>query len=179
VHADLGPDVDAVLDGGPSAVGVESTIVDCTGATARLLRPGGVPLDRLTAALGGPVEAVADHEGPASPGRRAAHYAPAARVLVIGHIDDATAACSGALAAGERVGFLALDPAPVTLPRGVQVLPSPADVDDFARVLYARLREADHRALQTVVVVAPAPTGIGAAIEDRLRRAARSSVEGP
>jgi L-threonylcarbamoyladenylate synthase len=172
VRADLGDDVGVVLDGGASAVGVESTIVDCTGATPRVLRPGGVPAARLAEVLGRAVPVATEDEGPAAPGRHAVHYAPAARVVVIGHIEEAPAACAAALAAGERVGLLALDAPPRGLPTGVEVLPAPADVADYAHVLYGRLRDADRRALDVVVAVAPGTAGLGAAIEDRLRRAA-------
>ena len=82
VRGDLGADVDLVLDGGPCAVGVESTIVDCTTDPPTLLRPGGVSVDRLVEVLGSPVRTEA--VGPSrAPGMMASHYAPRCRVEVV------------------------------------------------------------------------------------------------
>ena len=169
VHADLGDAVDLVLDGGPCLVGVESTIVDCTGPEPVIARLGGVPREDVERCLGHAV-ALADTGAVAAPGTLAAHYAPRARVVVV---DPAAAAdtAEGLLAEGRDVGLLALDP-PVDLPAGVRVLTSPADVDEYARVLYARLRDADARGLDDLLVVPPPAVGLGAAVADRLRRAA-------
>jgi len=90
----LDPARDAVLDGGPCRVGVESTIVDCTGPVPQVLRPGGVGADELERVLRGPVERVAT--GPArAPGMLAAHYAPDARVVVVDALADALAEFEG------------------------------------------------------------------------------------
>jgi L-threonylcarbamoyladenylate synthase len=85
--------------------------------------------------------------------------------------DEVAARATGFLARGERVGLLAIAP-PTGLPAGLDVLSPPRDVQEYARVLYARLREADERELDVVLVVAPPPEGIGAAVADRLARAA-------
>jgi L-threonylcarbamoyladenylate synthase len=175
VRRDLGGDVDLVLDGGPCRVGVESTIVDCTGAEPVIARVGGVPQATVEAVLGRPV-AVRDRGEIAAPGTRPGHYAPRARVQLVG-VADAPARARGLLAAGRSVGLLALEPPP-DLPSGVEVLASPADVDEYARVLYTRLREADARGLADLLVIAPPETGLGAAVVDRLRRAAASGSPG-
>jgi L-threonylcarbamoyladenylate synthase len=171
VRADLGVDVDLVLDGGPCRVGVESTIVDCTADPPVIARVGGVPREAVEAALGRPV-AVADQGTVAAPGTLAAHYAPRARVHVV---DAATAGARAAelLGAGRRVGMLALE-MPVGLPPAVEILDAPADVNEYARVLYVRLREADTRALDDLLVVPPPAAGLGAAVVDRVGRAARA-----
>jgi L-threonylcarbamoyladenylate synthase len=124
--------------------------------------------------LGHPV-AVADRGSVAAPGTLAAHYAPRARVLLV---DASTAAGTAErlLAAGRAVGLLALA-APADLPSRLRVLPSPADVDEYAQVLYARLREADTLGLDDLLVVAPPAHGLGAAVADRLGRAAAAADE--
>lgn len=174
VDADLGADVDLVLDGGPCRVGVESTIVDCTGPEPVIARLGGVSREEVERCLGYAV-AVADTGAVAAPGTLAAHYAPRARVVVVTPADAADTA-EGLLAEGHAVGLLALAP-PGDLPTGVRILPSPADVDEYARVLYARLRDADARGLDDLLVVPPPPAGVGAAVADRLRRAAAAGED--
>lgn len=166
---DLGADVDVVLDGGPCTVGVESTIVDCTGPDPVVLRLGGVTEERLTELLGRPPSRHTTGEV-AAPGTLASHYAPRAEVELAA--EPTVVAVAARLAAGgRRVGVLALMP-PSGLPPDVVVLDPPTDSDDYARVLYERLREADRRSLDVLVVVAPPEEGIGAAVADRLRRSA-------
>jgi len=169
VRADLGDDVDVVLDGGPCRVGVESTIVDCTGTEAVIVRVGGVPREAVEAVLRTPV-AVRDRGEVAAPGTRRAHYAPRARVRAVAV--DSLHRCAGTLLGeGRRVAVLALAPVP-PVPAGVVVLAPPADVGEYARVLYARFREADARRIDDLLVVPPPRTGIGEAVGDRIERAA-------
>jgi L-threonylcarbamoyladenylate synthase len=154
VVADLGTDVDVVLDGGPCRVGVESTIVDVTGVAAVILRVGGVTEHQLRQILGQPLARRTTGEI-AAPGTLESHYAPNARIELVAASDVQTRV-DELRAEGVRAG----------------ALEAPADADEYARVLYAKLREADQHDLD--VVVAPAPTeddGISAAIADRLRRA--------
>ncbi len=168
VRADLGDDVDLVLDGGPCVVGVESTIVDCSGPRPTILRLGGISAERITAIVGERPDVRTDGSI-AAPGALASHYAPRARVLVVEREAIATSA-AGLLDAGETVGLLALDP-PADLPERVVVLEAPSDVDEYARVLYTRLRDADRRGLDVLLAVAPPSEGVGAAVADRLARA--------
>ena len=169
VRADLGGDVDVVLDDGPCTVGVESTIVDCTSAEPVILRPGGVPRERI--------EAIAGRSTPvrrdglvSAPGSFKSHYAPEATVLLVGH-DELGDRAASFIAAGQRVAVLTAGPPP-RLPDGVIVMDTPRDVDEYARVLYARLREADRLAVDVLLAVPPPDAGVGAAVRDRLRRAA-------
>ena len=179
VRADLGDAVDLVLDGGPCRVGVESTIVDLTGDEPELLRSGGVGIDRLADVLGaaprvwsgGPGAATtASAAAPRAPGMVASHYAPRAAVELT---DDASvvARSAAALADGRVVGVLAPH-AVAGLADGVIELEPAGEAEEFARLLYGRLRQADRLGLDILLVVPPAETGVGVAVRDRLRRAA-------
>ncbi len=190
VRADLGAEVDVVLDGGACRIGVESTIVDCSGDRPAILRLGGVPVERIEELLGRRVARRTGGET-AAPGTLPAHYAPRARVVVV-EAGAALDAVRAQVATGARVGLLA--PAELydspsyesalfhsgLIPEGVVVLGAPEGADEYAQVLYARLREADEHHLDVLVAVAPgldpAPGGLGAAILDRLTRAAAGSV---
>jgi L-threonylcarbamoyladenylate synthase len=153
VRADLGADVDLVLDGGPCTVGVESTIVDCTTDPVRLLRHGAITIEELAASA-----AVVDGtSGPSvAPGMLESHYAPAAAVELV----------PDAAAAAERAATLR------AAGRAVDVLNPGPDAAAYARHLYEWLREADARRLDVLVVVPPPDSGIGAAVNERLRKAA-------
>jgi len=168
VRADLDGDVDMVLDGGACTVGVESTIVDCTGDHPLVVRIGGVPTAQVEALLGEEVALAVDGQR-AAPGTLAVHYAPDAAVVLV-HQREVVIEAASLLAAGKRVGALGLD-LPAELSRDVVVLAAPANVDEYARVLYARLREADRLELDVLLVIPPPPDRIGAAVVDRLRRA--------
>ena len=150
VLADLGADVDFVLDGGACPVGVESTIVDCTTDPPQVLRPGGIATEEIHALLDG---RVADAAGPSrASGMLASHYAPRCPVLLA-----ETEAAARRLAAA--------DPGRMLI--GVDV-----DLVGYAQQLYEWLREADRRGSTGVVALLPAANGIGHAIRDRLFKAA-------
>ncbi len=159
LHAD-----DVVLDGGASAVGVESTIVDCTGPAPVILRPGGVSRTQVEAATG---LGCAAESAVRAPGTLASHYAPQARVMLVEAAELGTAVASSGR---DGVGVLAL--AGEATPVGAVRLAAPRDAEEYARILYAALREADALELSVVLAVAPAADGIGTAVVDRLRRAA-------
>ncbi|SRR5579884_3530549 len=171
VRGDLGGEVDLVLDGGPCRVGVESTIVDCSRDDPVVLRPGGVTAERLREILGADVAvARAGERATPAPGTLPSHYAPRATVELAAREDVATRAAEH-LVVGRSVGVLCLAPAPRVDGR-VAVLDPPHDVDEYAHVLYQRLRDADAYALDVLLAVPPADEGVGAAVADRLRRAA-------
>jgi L-threonylcarbamoyladenylate synthase len=157
VRDDLGADVDLVLDGGPCTVGVESTIVAVTGAAPVVLRLGGIDEERLAAVVGTRLALRTGGEIAAS-GTLASHYSPNARVEL---------APAGELAAlAERLRADGLT---------VGLLAAPADPTEYARVLYRRLRELDEAGVDVILAALPADAdgaGIGAAVADRLRRAA-------
>jgi L-threonylcarbamoyladenylate synthase len=147
---------DLVLDGGACAVGVESTIIDCTGLLPRVLRPGAISTAIIEEVTG--LKAVSIHGANAIrvSGSLEHHYAPAAKVLL----------CEVPLA-GQ--GFIAHKD--IETPSGVIRLASPSNDEEFAQLLYSALREADTRGLAEVVVVQPIGIGIAVAIRDRLVRA--------
>ncbi len=166
VSAELGDylaDGDLILDGGACDVGVESTIIDCTGDMLKILRPGAITTQMIFDSTG--LEVVGQSSGGAAvdsnairvSGSLEAHYAPAATVV----LDQSPIAGQG---------FIAM--ADVATPEGVVRLAAPKSDDEFARVLYAALRAADEQGLQTVVVAQPKGDGIAIAIRDRLKRAA-------
>ena len=146
---------DQILDGGPCDVGVESTIIDCTGEVPKILRPGAITQDMIEHSTG---VKVLNSNGVAIrvSGSLESHYSPIAKVLL-----DQTPM------AGQ--GFIAM--ADVATPDGVVRLAASKTHEEFARVLYAALRAADEQGLQTVVVLQPKGTGIAIAIRDRLMRA--------
>jgi L-threonylcarbamoyladenylate synthase len=149
VRADLGDDVDFVLDGGPCPIGVESTIVDCTVDPPQVLRPGGISAEEIAALLD---MTLARPEGRSrAPGMLESHYAPRARVLLV---DSSVEARS--VAAGHP---------------GAEILDDD-DLAHYAHTLFRRLRDADDRGAATVIAVLPRAVGLGHAIRDRLTKAA-------
>lgn len=148
---------DQILDGGPCAVGVESTIIDCTGESPRILRPGAISSDMIEKSTGLSVATTAEKENIRVSGSLEAHYAPAAKVFLC----DTPVAGQGLIA---HANF--------ATPDGVIRLASPQSDEEFGRILYSALREADAKGLAEVVVMQPIGMGIGVAIRDRLRRAA-------
>jgi L-threonylcarbamoyladenylate synthase len=174
VRDDLGDDVDLVLDGGPTRVGVESTIVDVTGSP-RILRVGGIDEAALVHTTGVHFERL-DTGAVAAPGTLPSHYAPNARVELVPAPAVVTRVTSE-LEHGSRVGVLGLRAdVDAATPDGALVLGSPADVEEFARVLYARLRDADRAGIDVLLVVPPPAVGLGIAVIDRLRRASAGST---
>lgn len=147
--------ISAILDGGPCAVGVESTILALDPPT--LLRPGGIPAEALSACLGTALASGSDAAKPSAPGQLASHYAPGATLRL-----NATAAQPGEV-------WLGFGPPPADLN-----LSPVGDLVEAAANLFHALREADHRAgPDGRIAVAPIPDhGLGRAINDRLRRAA-------
>jgi L-threonylcarbamoyladenylate synthase len=167
VVADLGDDVDYVLDGGPCEVGVESTIVDLSRDRPVLLRPGGMPREAIEAIVG-PL-ADADADAPAAPGTLASHYAPRAEVIAVepAEVPAAVAAARGKVAVlAPRTAFAAWGALPAL------AAPLPDDLPGMARALYAALRDLDAAGVDVVIAALPPAVGLGEAVGDRLRRAA-------
>jgi L-threonylcarbamoyladenylate synthase len=151
-------DGDVILDGGACAVGVESTIIDCTGDVPKILRPGAITQEMIEYSTG---LAVLDADGVAIrvSGSFESHYSPIAKVV----LDQSPLAGQG---------FIAM--ADLASAAGVVRLAAPTTHEEFARVLYSALRAADEQGLNTVVVAQPEGNGIAIAIRDRLMRAAHT-----
>ena len=152
---------DHILDGGTCSVGVESTIIDCTGQVPRILRPGGITIEMIKDSTGltplQPTDTKVLEEIRVS-GSLEKHYAPAAKVIL-----DAVPIVGQ--------GYVALSDSKT--PEGTIRLAEPKNVVEFARDLYAALRKADEMGLAEVVVEQPQGGGIAIAIRDRLERASK------
>jgi len=169
VRADLGAFVDVVLDGGACRVGVESTIVDVSGAEPAVLRPGGVPREAIERVAGRPVPS-REPGAVRAPGTLPAHYAPRAAV-VLAPPEERVERARELQRQLLKVALILPADAPEP-PAGLGCIRVPSDVEGLARELYAALREADVRRFDAVVVSLPAEEGLGVAVADRLRRAA-------
>ena len=155
-------DGDQILDGGACDVGVESTIIDCTGDVPKILRPGAITAQMITESTGLDVVGVVEGSSIRVSGSLEAHYAPAAKVV----LDQSPVVGQG---------FIAM--ADVVAADGVMRLAAPKTHEEFARVLYSALRAADEQGLGIVVVEQPVGDGIAVAIRDRLKRAAFGSTQ--
>ncbi|MBJ6998652.1 MULTISPECIES: L-threonylcarbamoyladenylate synthase [Streptomyces] len=170
VRAELGGAVDFVLEGGPCAVGVESTIVDVTGDTPSILRPGGVTREELEAVVGCPLE-VPSSSRVRVPGQHPSHYAPRARVVLV-EPDKVVAEAELAQELGHRVGVFLPASFADDVTKVHAVVPLPRSPVDYARGLYGFLRELDERGCDLIFASLPVEEGLGLAIANRLRRAA-------
>lgn len=159
---DVTTDDDLVFDGGPCEVGVESTIVDCTGERPVILRPGAISAEQIEAVTG---LSLGTSSATRASGTLASHYAPRARVYPIDETQIA--------AITPEAGLIAL--AHVPTPDDATRLLAPDDLDAYARGFYAALRDADDNNIADVFIVRPPMQGIGIAINDRVTRAATTS----
>lgn len=194
---DLGGAIDIVVDGGPTTIGVESTVLDLTVAPPVIRRPGGVTVEALRALVPDVVAATyagrGDRPQP-SPGQLLRHYAPRARVTL--YVADGAASLAGAVAdrarslaaTGARVGILAPeedlmamapDLAPLATSGRVRFAKYGArrDLACAAREMFAALRTLDAEGVDEILACGPPPEGLGLAIVDRLTRAAEGRVQ--
>jgi L-threonylcarbamoyladenylate synthase len=161
VRAGLGDAVELILDGGPCPIGLESTVLDVSGAAPRLLRPGGVTRAALEALLGPLASGAAEPDAaPRSPGLLASHYAPGRPLRL-----EATS-----VAADEAL--LAFGPAPLAGAAAVLNLSAKGDLTEAAANLFAMLRRLDRPEFRAIAVMPVPGHGLGEAIRDRLARAA-------
>jgi L-threonylcarbamoyladenylate synthase len=158
-------DTDLILDGGPSEVGLESTIIDCTGELPRILRPGAISTEMIEEVTVLKVSATLNKQSDQSTeniirvsGSLENHYAPKAKVF----LDQVPVAGSG---------YIALKK--IQTPIGVIRLASPKSIEEFARLLYSALREGDHQNLEAIYIAQPTGDGLAVAIRDRLSRSAK------
>ena len=149
--------MDLLLDGGQSLVGIESTIIDCTGLAPVVLRPGAITQEMINKASNNNSENLNDKSDIKAPGLLDSHYAPKAKIYMNSMAEP-----------GE--GFLALSK--FHTPKGAIRLASPISLEQYARDLYSALRSADQQGLEKIAVLVPEGPGLAAAIRDRLTKAA-------
>lgn len=198
VLADLEGRIDLVIDAGPTDIGVESTIVDCTGAVPILRRAGGVPVEAIAGVCPSVQVETADatslDEAQVAPGQLLRHYAPAAPMTAYDGVREAVVHRVGReardrIARGHRVGVLAPDEVLVALAPVLAASASAGRVvverlgpwDDAAaaaRTLFAALRRLDEAGVDLILAAGPTRNGLGAAVWDRVRRAAEGRVIG-
>jgi len=173
VRHEFGEAIDCVLDGGETDVGIESTIVDLSGPTPMLLRPGWIGPAELEEVLGvAPAAAAAD--APRAPGTLAKHYAPQTTLIVM-EFDLLMELAATLTRVGKRVAALAMtDRRPVH--EGLTWITAPSDPAAYAHTLYANLRELDEAGCETILVERPPQGAEWMAINDRLTRAAAGSA---
>lgn len=173
VRDGLGEAVDLVLDGGPCEVGVESTIVDLSGPTPRLLRPGGLAREAVEEVLGQELvwEGFVPPVKTEAPGMLESHYAPRVPLEAFESIEAL------ARRAGELEGACCvLSAEPLAVPcREARVLGTGAQM---AVGLFAALRDIDRSRAPRILALMPDPSGLGLAVRDRLFRASRSRIGG-
>ena len=175
---DMDGKIDAIVDGGPCSVGVESTIIDLTETPARLLRPGGITLEQLETVLG---EVAVDPavtrlmgagEKPKAPGMKYRHYAPKAPVTVVTG-DPKKSADYIAAHAAPGDGIICFDEfAPLFGSHYVEQLGPAGDKGEQARHIFDALRFFDHTPVKSIWAQCPDASGIGLAISNRLNKAA-------
>ncbi|WP_425107054.1 L-threonylcarbamoyladenylate synthase [Ancylobacter sp.] len=168
VYADLNGRIDLILDASGCAVGVESTILDCTGERPVMLRPGGLPREAIEAVLAGPLteraaEAAANDDAPLAPGMLASHYAPSVPVRL---------GAQEVLPGENLLTFAGARPSGSERAALVRDLSPAGDLVEAAANLFAFMRDLDRVGARGIAVVPLPRHGLGEAITDRLRRAA-------
>jgi L-threonylcarbamoyladenylate synthase len=148
---------DLVLDGGQCLVGIESTIIDCTGALAKILRPGAITDEMVEQVVDKKVVITEGESEIKASGLLDSHYAPKAKISLNSIAEPGD-------------GFLALSK--FQTPVGAIRLASPGSLEQYARDLYSALRSADRQGLKKVAILAPEGAGLAEAIRDRLTKAA-------
>jgi len=164
VRRQLGDRVDMVLDGGPCRVGVESTILQIQDDQATLLRPGGISLEDLEAEIGEvQLASQSSHEKPAAPGMLDSHYAPRTKLQIVD---------SPFTAPASRAGLLTFGPIETTQFMAVEILSRQSDLIEAAANFFQALHRLDQLGLDVILATRFPNTGLGRALNDRLRRAA-------
>lgn len=181
VLADLSGRIDAILDAGPSNIGVESTVIDCTTPVPTLLRPGGVTLEMLLDVLGEVEVDPALSSGktvPRSPGMKYTHYAPRAPLLLLEGdsrtlVSRLSQEISTAMAAGKKVGAVVSRETAAKLPLEViaAIYGSQGCPAEIAANLYGALRYFDEHPVDVIYAEGISESGLGLAVMNRLRKA--------
>jgi L-threonylcarbamoyladenylate synthase len=169
---DLRGRIDMILDGGRTRIGIESTVLDVTADVPVILRPGWVTGEMLDESVGPVERAPRTKELKRSPGTRYRHYSPRARVILVenGSARSIKQVCQK-LIEGGGVGFIGYTPVDINNPDFHAVILG-GSAEDYARSIYGALRALDTRGVSIIVVEGINESGEGAAVMDRLRRAA-------
>jgi L-threonylcarbamoyladenylate synthase len=172
VARDLEGRIDMILDGGATNIGVESTVLDMTSEPPVILRPGWVTREQLMETIGRVDVVATGEELKRSPGTRHRHYSPRARVALVENwsSESVEQLCEDFLQDGS-VGFIGHSRVAIDNPKFTAILLENA-ADEYARSIYAALRELDERGVNVIVLEGISEEGEGAAVMDRLRRAA-------
>ncbi|HEX5243556.1 MAG TPA: L-threonylcarbamoyladenylate synthase [Tepidisphaeraceae bacterium] len=176
VRAELGGSVDLVLDGGPCRVGIESTVLDLSGKTATILRPGAITLEQISAEIG-EVRLGGKQAGKvaASPGQGPVHYAPRLPAFRTSRAEFASAV-QQLLQRGQKLAALSIGPLADVPRRQIHFFAElPELAESYAHELYAALRRADQSGADVILVEMPPEEPQWLAIRDRLMRASKPS----
>jgi len=175
---DMDGRIDAIVDGGPCGVGVESTIIDLTVTPPRLLRPGGLPLEALEEVLGrvavdkAVLAPLSSDEKPRAPGMKYRHYAPNAPVTVVTGEAGRTARYIRERL-GKHTGVICFDEYAGQFPGcTLQAIGSAGDTGEQARRVFDALRSFDGTGVETIYAQCPGDAGLGLAVANRLKKAA-------
>jgi len=173
VYDDLRGSVDLILDAGPAAIGLESTVVDVTAEPPAILRLGGLTRERIEELIGSVEVQVGIDRAKRSPGTRHRHYAPRARVLLVksGDVENFARVLQEQRQHGKRVGCVVNSSLLAKVESGQYFRVLPTSLDILARYLFRTLRELDALGLDVIIVEGVPEEGLGATIMDRLRRA--------
>lgn len=169
VREELGDSVDLILDGGRCSVGIESTIIDLSTRTPKVLRPGKITDEELNSILDMTTEGD-EQITTRCPGDKSSHYAPNTRV-VLSTVENLEENIQKYAHKEAKTGLLSPQ-MPPSLTENIAWLEVIDDIEKLAHELYSILRQADHRGLHVLIIVMPEDEGIGHAVRDRLRRAA-------
>ncbi len=169
VRAGFGDELDFILDGGACELGLESTIVDCSGPQPRVLRPGNIGAEALEALLGNNLGRGAIAEAPRVPGSHDSHYAPSAPLYLVSS-SELVMRVQAHCAHGERIAVLSRQAAPTESSAHWEIMPATAAA--YGHHLYASLHALDGAGYDVILVEAPPPLDAWEAVADRLRRAA-------
>ena len=185
VRRDLGDRVDLILDGGPCRVGIESTVIDMTSPRPTILRPGGIPRSRLEEIVGSVdvhTPATGSSQAAKSPGQQAIHYSPMTPAYLLTESETHLFPTFFGHRLGTNAIFLIIRGSGLAAQLrqwagSDEVVELPLDAEEYARALYAALREADDRHVQMIWVQDPPPGSQWDAVRDRIHRATRPAAE--
>lgn len=166
VRKELEGRIPLIVDGGATAHGLESTIVSVEGESLRILRSG--PVSREELVKFGPVLEPVRSASPEAPGQMKSHYAPRTPLVLVDDWQEA----AGLMASGQKVGLLAWSGIPELPANRTVILSSAGDLREAAATLFSKLRELDEAGLDVIIAESGPESGLGAAIMDRLRKAA-------